>query len=348
MNRFALLTATVVLAAPAAAAQASTGVVLTADAHGHAMQVVDATHHLHSLRYRGRVAHLRPGARVRYTGSTLARRIRVIGHGSASVSFVGRVVRSGTHGLVLQLAGGHRITFAAAQLHRVVVRHPATKPRAGKAASVTVNIVGLKPGESVAVTESVDGAGNLSLTITVSSPSGSSTSNGGGANASGGGDNSSGNDSSGGSDNSGASSGGDGSSSDPQDFVGTITAVSDSGLTVSGSDGTAQAFTVDDPSVTDRFSVGDQVDVTYQNLGGGPPDATDVEWVQSDVSGTVSAVSDASLTVAPDDGGSARTFTATPGDGTFDGISVGDPVDVTSHQAGGQTIVDNVDDRAGS
>jgi hypothetical protein len=135
---------------------------------------------------------------------------------------------------------------------------------------------------------------------------------------------------------------GDGGS---DDVVGTITAVSGSGLTVSTEDQGAMTFTVDSPDVTDGFVVGDVVDVSYDTLGDGTLDAGDVEYVEQDASGTVTAVSSGSLAVRGD-GGQTETFTADPSQGIFDGVSVGDEVDVSFHQSAGQHVADVVDDQS--
>src|SRR5947209_1904354 len=109
MKRIALIATTTALLGVPAAAQAATGVVLSVNGHAHRLQVVDRSHHLHAVRYHGRVAHLRPGARVSYDGTSVARHLRVIGHGNATVSFVARVVKAGRSGLVLATQSGQRV-----------------------------------------------------------------------------------------------------------------------------------------------------------------------------------------------------------------------------------------------
>jgi hypothetical protein len=136
------------------------------------------------------------------------------------------------------------------------------------------------------------------------------------------------------------------------DVVGTITAVSASGLTVTGDKG-PMTFTVDDPSITDGYVAGDQVDVTYVQNSDGSLNAQDVEYVEQDALGTVTAVSSSSMTITDDTTGASETFVTDPSglalEGTgFDGIQVGDQVDVTYHVSGNQLVADDVSDNSGS
>ena len=66
------------------------------------------------------------------------------------------------------------------------------------------------------------------------------------------------------------------------------------------------------------------------NQQGSGLDASDVEYVEQDATGTVTAASDGSLTITDDSTGHAVTFAAEPDSGTFDGVGVGDSVDVTT------------------
>ena len=138
---------------------------------------------------------------------------------------------------------------------------------------------------------------------------------------------------------------GDGSSAASEDAVGTITSVSGSSVTIDQGLGQgALTFTVDDPSITDGFSVGDVVDVTYTEDADGTLDAGDVEYVENDATGVVTSVGAGSLTITDDSTGDPDTFTADPGAGMFDGVQIGDEVDVSYHVAAGGDVVDNVDD----
>ena len=135
---------------------------------------------------------------------------------------------------------------------------------------------------------------------------------------------------------------GDDSSSDE---VGPIVSISPTSVTIATSDQGNMTFAVDPTAgLTDGYLVGDVVDVTYAADGSGTNVASDIEYVENDVTGTVSAVSAGSITVVDGDTGKAVTFNADPAEQLFDGVAVGDTVDVTSHQAGSLPVVDNVDD----
>ena len=106
-------------------------------------------------------------------------------------------------------------------------------------------------------------------------------------------------------------------------------------------------FGVDSNDVTDGYQVGDVVDVTYADNGDGTYTADDVEWVEQDSTGTVTDVSDGSMTITDDQTGQPVTFVADPSESVFDGVTVGDQVDVTYHQSGGQQVAESVDDSGG-
>ena len=74
--------------------------------------------------------------------------------------------------------------------------------------------------------------------------------------------------------------------------------------------------------------------------------ADDVEYVEQDASGPVTAASDSRITVADPDSGNSYTITADPTLGLFDGVLVGDQVDVTYHQSAAGLIADAVDDQS--
>lgn len=132
------------------------------------------------------------------------------------------------------------------------------------------------------------------------------------------------------------------SGQDEQDATGTITQVSSDRITIATQDQGSMSFAIDSADLTDGYQVGDLVDVTYADTGSGF-DASDVEYVEQDVTGTVTAASDGSLTITDDGTGHAVTFTAEPDSGTFDGVAVGDSVDVNYHQSGSQLVADGVD-----
>lgn len=132
-----------------------------------------------------------------------------------------------------------------------------------------------------------------------------------------------------------------------QDVVGTITQVSGDGLTVQTPDQGTMTFSVGSSDVTDGYQVGDVVDVTYTDNGDGTYSASDVEWVEQDATGTVTDVSGGSMTITSDETGQPVTFVADPSEAVFDGVSVGDQVDVTYHQSGSQNVAESVDNSGG-
>jgi hypothetical protein len=117
--------------------------------------------------------------------------------------------------------------------------------------------------------------------------------------------------------------------------VGSITQVSPAGVTVSTSNQGSMTFTVDSADITSGFVVGDVVDVSYTQ-NGAVLDAGDVEYVEADATVTVTAAGTDRLTITDDATGQPKTFTADPSLALFDGVSVGDQVDVTYHQSSGQ------------
>jgi hypothetical protein len=109
----------------------------------------------------------------------------------------------------------------------------------------------------------------------------------------------------------------------------------------------ALGFSVDPTEgLTDGFLVGDAVDVSYYQNSDGTLSADDVEYVEQDATGVVSAVSDASLTLVDDATGQPDTFSGDPDLGLFDGVTPGDEVDVTYHQSAAGLVADAVGDDA--
>jgi hypothetical protein len=139
-------------------------------------------------------------------------------------------------------------------------------------------------------------------------------------------------------------SGGSGDTSgDGPDAIGNITTISASGLTIDVPGQGSMSFVVDDPSITEGYLVGDQVDVTFTQDSDGKLDASDVEYVENDSVGTVVTVTPTSLTInAPS--GEPSSFTDNSGDDLFEGINPHDTVDVSYHLSNGQPVVDEVVD----
>ena len=332
MNRLPVAVAAAMLALPASAAAAPTrGVVLSVNAGRHTIQVVDGKHQAHGYRYRGSLPRLHPGSRISFAhrGHTIAG-VRVAP--GKTVSFYGRVVRSNAGGLTLRLGDGATVSFSANQVSDVSKRVNAQwhRWRSLSAAALHVhaglNIAGLAPGTIVFVTETI---ANGHAVISVTLPSGSRGTQSGTQSG-----DQNGQPGSQSSDN-GAGTGGD--------AVGTITQLSTTGLTINAG-GHTMTFSCDPvDDLTDGFAVGDLVDVTYASSGGSLQ-ASDVEYVEADATGTVTAVDTSSLTLTNSDTGQTQTIVADADEDMFDGVTVGDGVVVTYHQSAGQLIADVVDD----
>jgi hypothetical protein len=333
MNRLPVAVAAAMLALPASAVAAPTrGVVLSVNAGHHTIQVVDGKHQAHAYRYRASLPRLHPGSRISFAhrGHTIAH-VRVTP--GKTVSFYGRVVRSTAGGLTLRLSDGATLSFGSNQVSTVRQRVNAQWHRWRSLTSAALhvhaglNIAGLAPGTPVLVTETI---ANGHATISVTLPAGNRSGNQGGTQN----PKQTGSQSNNGSDN-GAGNGGD--------AVGTITQLSTTGLTINVG-GRTMTFSCDPADdLTDGFATGDLVDVTYDSSGGALQ-ASDVEYVEAEVTGTVTAVDTSSLTLTNSDTGQTQTIVADPDEDMFDGVSVGDGVVVTYHQSAGQLIADVVDD----
>jgi hypothetical protein len=333
MNRLPIAVAAAMLALPASAAAAPTrGVVLSVNAGRHTIQVVDGKHQAHGYRYRGSLPRLHPGTRISFAhrGHTIAG-VRVAP--GKTVSFYGRVVRSNAGGLTLRLGDGATVSFSANQVSAVRQRVNAQwhRWRSLTAAALHVhaglNIAGLAPGTIVFVTETIaNGHATISVTVPAGSRGNQSGNQNGDQPGSQSGDNG---------DDNGAGTGGD--------AVGTITQLSTTALTINAG-GRTMTFSCDPAGdLTDGFAVGDLVDVTYDSSGASLQ-ASDVEYVESDATGTVTAVDTSSLTLTNSDTGQTQTIVADADEDMFDGVTVGDGVVVTYHQSAGQLIADVVDD----
>jgi hypothetical protein len=381
-----LVAASAVLALPAAAPAATSHavVLMVASAH-HRLTLVDRRHVADSYRYRGSAPAVQLGTRVGFThrGSTIAK-LSASGPRAHVVSFLGLVTRATSSSLKLRLGDRRLVTVpvrnAAKSLTPGIVvlvsektgrGDPSTsiKPAgvsspgvggerqfSGVVTSITSDSLtvsgsretislqisaralardGLAPCDKVVVKYHQQGAHLLADKVVTDGTLGSGSCAG----------NSSGAGSSSGSGDNGSGDGGSGDDGS-QDVIGAITAVSSSALTVSVPNAGSMTFTVDDPGITDGFVDGDQVDVTYSQNSDGTLDAGDVEYNENDALGTVDQVSSSSLTITDSSTGGQDTFAADPGDGTFDGISQGDDVDVSYHLSSGHEVVDDVNETA--
>jgi Domain of unknown function (DUF5666) len=300
-----------------ALAGASRSKVVSVDTRHHTVHLVDAAHVVHAYRYRGKLPHLGLGDSVSFRRSGHAiSRVKKTGRAFGTISFYARVVRSGSRKVRLRLGDGSAFSLSSKQVSTKPVAHAAVV----SPASVTLQVLGLAPGQTVLISEMVDARGHWTITITLP---GSGTAAGAGTTS---GDGS-----------------GDGEGDD-QVAEGAITQISDSQLAVSTDSG-ALSFSVDRTAgLTDGFLVGDVVDVSYYENPDGTLSADDVEYVEQDATGVVSTVSDATLTVLDDATGQPDSFSADPEMGLFDGVTPGDQVDVTYHESAAGYVADAVDD----
>lgn len=274
------------LAPAAAQAKAHSGVVLSR--HHKRIEIIDARHAVHSYKLGVKHAHVHAGTRVKYRTHgkrVVALRVRARAH---RYSFLGKVASSGRKGVVVRLADGRRLRLATA-----AKRLGAVKGKAHAAGSITLNIQGLKPGQTVLVTVDTDADGNVAITLQIQQ-------------------------------------GDDVTGGEDQDVTGTVTAIGDGSLTIESDAGDSMTFAAD-PELLDGVEVGDSVDVTYYDDGTGALVADDVEEADTggddlDAVGVVTAIDADGLTVDVPGQGS-MTFHADPD--LTDGVQVGDSVDVT-------------------
>jgi hypothetical protein len=267
------------------------------------------------------------------------------------------------------------------------------RAHANGAHDVTVNINGLTPGETVEVTESIDSSGNVTITVTL--PSGGTAGSGSALTATGTVNNVNTDsfdvDTADGSDlnfhmaadalaNVGMSScdevvvtyheddqiliaddvvdngppdtgvcSADGSG-DGSDWIGAITAVSATSITVDAGSGNGgpQTFSVGDPSLTLGFLVGDSVDVSYEQ-DGGQFVADYVSYNDTPTSGVVTAIStagngDDTITLTDDYSGVSETFYVPADLLDGQGVQIGDDLNVSYYEAAIGLTLDYLED----
>ncbi|HEY2769829.1 MAG TPA: hypothetical protein VGI87_04645 [Solirubrobacteraceae bacterium] len=311
MKRLVLSAAAAAACALPASAMASpsAGVVLAVSPQHHAIQVVDGSHVVHSYRYHGTVRSAHPGSRVHFKrqGGSIGQ-VKVSRRPARTVTFLATVKQVTARTVTLRLSDGRQLTFKASQVHF-----------AGT----------LTPGMNVLATELLRGGHPQGLRITVSH---AAASQGGGSGKAGSGSTPV--------DHSPSVSG-------PIDVNGTITKMTDSSVTITSlADGSTMQFVVNpDDDLTDGYLLGDQVTVTYNKLQDGALKASDIEYFDQDVVGTVLAVTSGSVTIQVDGTNAVETLIDDPSDDMFDGVNVGDQeVDVTYHVAAAGLIVDGIDD----
>jgi hypothetical protein len=311
--------ALVALALPAFA-QASTGTVLSVAHSHHQVQVIGANKVVSAYSFSGHLRGVQRGTRLKFSASgARLTSAKVLGT-AKTFSFVGTVVRSGNGALVLSLGDSQKLRLTAKQIgHSHSSRAARTSTK-----SVTVEINGLQPGESIVITESTDSAGNVTITITLPSGGGS-----------------------------GSQSGGSGSGLSATGLVNNVGTDSFDIITASGADLTfhmnAQALANNDVSPCDELVVSyhsaNQTLIADDVDDNGPPDSgpcssggeNSNDWV-----GTITAVSGTSISVDAGLGnGGVETF-AVDDPAITDSFLVGDSVDVTYEPWDNQTAADQI------
>jgi len=388
--------ALVALALPALA-QASTGTVLSVANSHHQVQVIGANKVVSAYSFSGHLHGVQRGTRLKFSasGSRLTG-AKVLGT-AKTFSFLGTVVRSGSGALVLSLGDSQKLRLTGKQLGRAHASRTARLSARTSTKSVTVELNGLQPGESVVITESTDSAGNLTITITLPSGGGSgSQGQGSGSEQSATGlvnnvgtdtfdiITSSGTDLSfhiqsqalanddlspcdqvvvnyhsanqtptaddvndtGAPDAGPCSSGGDNSN----DWIGTITAISGTSITIDAGlgNGGAETFVVDDPAITDGFLVGDSVDLTYEPWNGQVA-ADQLAYNDTETSGVVTGLAAAgsgfeTVSLIDDYSGEPETFYVPIDLLQGQDVEVGDDLDVSYYQATRGLTLDSLDD----
>jgi len=374
MTRFsALAAALAILTLPASAAAASSGgVVLTANSHRHALQVVDGNHLVHAFHFGGKLSDVGLGTRVRFRAHGSAIKHLAVRHARArTVVFLGRIVRISPTSVVLRLADRRllrlpgkrvhlhaagpqplsagvvvlvRLTVGSSRLPRSVALSPVsstsetgTPELSGTVIEVDSDALVIQSADGsqqrVTVAASVISSLHVALCDTVSI-----TYHHVGPTIV--------------ADTvkevdlnpiaacNGSSDTG-GSSTGSQDVVGTITQLSLRSVVISTPSGSESFVATSD--LTDGFILGDQVDVTYGHSGG-VMTATDIEYQDQDAVGSVIFVDSGSIKISDPTTGQIATFTDDPNNGSFDGIAEGDQVDISYHLSSGRQVVDSVSD----
>lgn len=301
-----------------AAALAAKGVVLSVDRSHHVVQIIDAKYAVHAYHYR-RLPGVHAGTKLTYTVTGKTLRSAKANGVSRKFSFLAHVIHSGNQGLALKLGDGNKLTFSPKQLQHASAHAHTGKKQAEVAATsgnVTINIEGLQPGETVLITESTDANGNLTITITLT----------------------------------GSSAGG--GVVELQD-TGVVSAINDDTFDVTTGDGsTLHLHMAADALSNLNMSECDNVSVTYHKdasmliadnvVDQGPNDSCNGGGGAGggDITGTITAVSNDSITINADDGSGLQTFSVQSPDDVA-GFQVGDDVDVTYETADDGSLIED-------
>jgi hypothetical protein len=182
-----LLTSSTVLAlliaAPAAHAAtagpvkgtSSQGILLEVMTASHALRVVNARHAVRSYTFAGRLpSGTGPGSQLNFIArGSRASHIRVTGH-SSTISFYGRVLKVGSHGVTLHLSDGRPYVVHASSADGIQSlggrkhRKGTRGARRGRAGKATAGFASLQRGDTVLVGISAGSAGTQGASATTS------------------------------------------------------------------------------------------------------------------------------------------------------------------------------------
>ena len=269
--------------------------------------------------------------------------------GSRTVRFYATVVRTSRNGVRVRTLSGRSLDFSAAQIARArspLTTHRRLHVRAGDrpngmhfaymagdvpppARPVAITILGLQPGVTVLIARTVGRDGRVTVKITL--PASNVTVQ--------------------------------------QTVSGVVTDLESGSFEIVDRGGAALRFDVDRGRPSNlNLRECETVDVTYHQYGSlliaddvragasAPPDCTanpaaaGVEYAEHYASGRVTAVRSRSVTIIDADTGRSKRFVADPSQGpqlctyAFDGVHVGDQIDVTFHQSPTGMVADSVSD----
>ncbi|MGO9752597.1 MAG: hypothetical protein ACLP22_14075 [Solirubrobacteraceae bacterium] len=131
-----------------------------------------------------------------------------------------------------------------------------------------------------------------------------------------------------------------------QDESGPITSLSTTSITIDTSEEGSMTFPlIPSAELAAGYELGDTVDVSYSQDPDGSLYVTGIEYLENDSTGVVVSVSQDAVTIIDASTSQPDVFSADPSEQLFEGVAIGDEVDVTWHEAtDGGSIADSVDD----
>jgi hypothetical protein len=269
---------------------------------------------------------------------------------SHTVRFYARVVTASRDGVLVRTLSGRSMRFSAVQIARErapLASHRSPRVRASDRQSgmhfaymagdvpprtgpVAINVVGLQPGVTVLIAKTVNRGGRMTVRITL--PPSNVTAQ--------------------------------------QTDSGVVTDTEDGSFQIRDGGGAALRFTIN-PGELSNLNLRDcsTVDVVYRQYGSvliadevrptgassfadctPATGASEVQHAERYASGRVTAVSSRRVTILDGDTGRSETFVTDPRQGlqlctyAFDGVHVGDQIDVTYHRSRAAMVADSVSD----